>query len=49
MQSVCDLGRSLTAPSPLPVDFRVLAYLGLTDVSRSKISYFQGEKRKETM
>jgi hypothetical protein len=49
MQSVCDLVRSLTAPSPLPVDFPIFAYFGLTGVSSWKISYFQGEKRKETM
>jgi hypothetical protein len=49
MQSVCDLGRSLTAPSPLPVDFPIFAYFGLTGISHWKIDYFRGEKRKETM
>jgi len=46
MQSVCDFGRSLSAPSPLPVEFRVFAYFGLTDVSRWKIVRFQGENKK---
>jgi hypothetical protein len=34
MQSVCDSGRSLTAPSPLPVEFPILAYFGVTGISR---------------
>jgi hypothetical protein len=37
MQSVCDLGRSLTAPSPLPVDSPIFAYFGLTGINHWKM------------
>jgi hypothetical protein len=39
----------LALPCPLPVDFSIFAYFGLTGVSHSKIDSFQGEIGKEMM
>jgi hypothetical protein len=42
MQLVCNFGRSLTTPSPLPVDFQIFVCFGLSYVRASKTESSEG-------